>query len=198
MEFRNYYKIMEVARDVTQDEIRRAYRKQEGTGRGLRGAEGCGKTRSLRPQLGARYQGGQEFRPPPDWNAGFEFSGGDAADYSDFFASLFGRDSRSLLLYWADGRDLYLDFPVTLWEAALGATVKVPTLGGVEELKIPSGFVSGRKMRQKARGMPGDPPGDCYVILSIALTSADTEAAKDLYRKMEYELDFNPCAGLGV
>jgi curved DNA-binding protein len=100
--------------------------------------------------------------------------------------------------YRVDGRDLYLDLPVAPWEAALGATVKVPTLGGIVELKIPEGSVSGRKLRLKGRGLPGDPPGDCYVILAIALPPADTEAAKDVYRKMAQELSFNPRAKLGV
>jgi curved DNA-binding protein len=101
-------------------------------------------------------------------------------------------------LYRVDGRDLYLDLPVAPWEAALGATVKVPTLGGIVELKIPEGSGSGRKLRLKGRGLPGEPPGDCYVILAIALPPADTEAAKDLYRKMAQELNFNPRAKMGV
>lgn len=101
-------------------------------------------------------------------------------------------------LYRVDGRDLYLDLPVAPWEAALGATLKVPTLGGVVEIKVPEGSVSGRKLRLKGRGIPGNPPGDCYVILSIALPPADTDAAKDLYRKMELELNFNPRTKLGV
>src|SRR5687768_18454338 len=55
--------------------------------------------RAAYDQLGRGYQPGQDFRPPPDWDAGFEFSGrgdpgagaGDFGDYSDFFAELFGR-----------------------------------------------------------------------------------------------------------
>jgi curved DNA-binding protein len=101
-------------------------------------------------------------------------------------------------LYRVDGRDIYLDLPVAPWEAALGAAVKVPTLGGIVELKIPEGSGSGRKLRLKGRGMPGDPPGDCYVVLAIALPPADTEAAKDFYQKMAQELNFNPRAKLGV
>jgi len=101
-------------------------------------------------------------------------------------------------LYRVDGRDLYLDLPVAPWEAALGATVKVPTLGGIVELKIPEGSGSGRKLRLKGRGIPGDPPGDCYVILAIALPPAENEAAKDFYRKMAQELNFNPRARMGV
>jgi curved DNA-binding protein len=313
MEFKDYYKIMGVARDATQDEIKRSYRKlarkyhpdvskeanAEARFKELGEAYEVLKDtekRAAYDQLGANWKGGQEFRPPPDWNAGFEFSGGgftggDAADYSDFFASLFGRDFRTgggggasfragedhhakvlidledtyqgatrtitlrvpgvdaqghvvtrdrILnvtipkgiregqhirlsgqgspsagegkagdlyleiefrthpLYRVDGRDLYLDLPVAPWEAALGATVKVPTLGGIVELKIPEGSVSGRKMRLKGRGIPGNPPGDCYAVLSIALPPADTEAAKDLYRKMERELNFNPRTKLGV
>lgn len=313
MEFKDYYKIMGVARDATQDEIKRSYRKlarkyhpdvsKEADAEArfkelgeayevLKDAE----KRAAYDQLGARYKSGQEFQPPPDWDAGFEFSGGggpggDAADYSDFFASLFGQGFRAggpgrtphakgedhharvlidledtfhgatrtitlrvpavdaqghvvtrdrILnvtipkgiregqhirlsgqgspgagegkagdlyleiefrphpLYRVDGRDLYLDLPVTPWEAALGATVKVPMLGGIVELKIPEGSASGRKMRLKARGIPGSPPGDCYVILTIALPPADTEAAKDLYRKMEQDLGFNPRTKLGV
>jgi len=314
MEFKDYYKIMGVARDATQDEIKRTYRKlarkyhpdvsKEADAEArfkelgeayevLKDAE----KRAAYDQLGANYKGGQEFRPPPDWNAGFEFSGGgpsggNGADFSDFFASLFGRDfraggaghapghakgedhhakilidledtyqgaTRTITLrvpavdaqghvitkervlnvtiprgiregqhirlsgqgsasrgegkagdlylevefrthpiYRVDGRDLYIDLPVTPWEAVLGATVKVPTLGGIVELKIPEGSEPGRKMRLKGRGIPGDPPGDCYVILAIALPPANTEAAKELYRKMEKELNFNPRTKLGV
>jgi curved DNA-binding protein len=315
MEFKDYYKIMGVARDATQDEIKRSYRKlarkyhpdvskepdAEARFKDLGEAYEVLKDtekRAAYDQLGANWKGGQEFRPPPDWNAGFEFSGGgftgaDTADFSDFFASLFGRDFRAggggrgapfhargedhhakvLIdledayqgttrtitlhvpavdaqghvvtrertlnvtipkgiragqhirlsgqgnagigegkagdlylqiefrphpLYRVDGRDLYLDLPVAPWEAALGATVKVPTLGGIVELKIPEGSGSGRKLRLKGRGLPGDPPGDCYVMLAIALPPADTEAAKDLYRKMAQELNFNPRARMGV
>ena len=314
MQFKDYYQIMGVARDATQDEIKRAYRKlarkyhpdvsketdAEARFKELGEAHEVLKDaekRAAYDQLGANYKGGQEFRPPPDWNTGFEFSGGgpsggDGGDYSDFFASLFGRDFRAggpgraqphakgedhhariLIdledtyqgatrtitlrvpavdaqghvitkervlnvtiprgiregqhirlsgqgsaglgegsagdlylqvefrahpLYRVEGRDLYLDLPVTPWEAALGATVKVPTLGGIVELKIPEGSGSGRKMRLKGRGIPGDPPGDCYVILTIALPPADTAAAKELYQKMKNELNFNPRTKLGV
>jgi len=101
-------------------------------------------------------------------------------------------------LYKVDGKDLYLNLPVTPWEAALGATVKVPTLGGIIELKIPKGALSCSKLRLKGRGLPGNPSGDCYVILTIVLPPAETNAAKDLYRKMEQELNFNPRTKLGV
>lgn len=313
MEFKDYYKVMEVARDATQDEIKRAYRKLarkyhpdvskdadaevrfKELGEAYEVLKDAEK-RAAYDQLGSNYKGGQEFRPPPDWNAGFEYSGGGfggdgAAEYSDFFSSLFGQgfraggagasfhakgedhhakvlidlddsyhgatraitlrvpavderghvvtrervlnvtipkgiregqhirlagqgspgaggskagdlylqvEFRAHPLYRIDGRDLYLDLPLTPWEAALGATVKVPTPGGIVELKIPEGSGSGRKMRLKGRGIPGEPAGDCYVILAIALPPADSAAAKDLYRKMAQELNFNPRAKMGV
>jgi curved DNA-binding protein len=101
-------------------------------------------------------------------------------------------------LYKVDGKNLYLNLPVAPWEAALGATVKVPTLGGIVELKIPEGTLSGSKLRLKGRGLPSNPPGDCSVIIEILLPPADTEAARELYQKMEQELNFNPRTKLGV
>ena len=314
MQFKDYYQIMGVARDATQDEIKRSYRKlarkyhpdvsketnAEARFKELGEANEVLKDaekRTAYDQLGANWKGGQEFRPPPDWNTGFEFKGAgsmgsNTADYSDFFESLFGRGFRTsgvrhtafnakgedhhakvLItledtyrgttrtitlqvpmvnaqghvttrervlnvsipkgiregqhirlsgqgsagvgknkagdlylqiefqahpLYKVDGKDLYLNLPVTPWEAALGATVKVPTLGGIVELKIPGGSLSGSKLRLKRRGLPGNPPGDCYVIVTISLPPADTETAKDFYRKMEQELNFNPRTKLGV
>ncbi|MBT8133506.1 MAG: DnaJ domain-containing protein, partial [Gammaproteobacteria bacterium] len=57
-------------------------------------------------------------------------------------------------IYRVDGRDVYLDLPVTPWEAALGASVKVPTPGGLVDMKIKPGSASGSKMRLKGRGIP--------------------------------------------
>jgi curved DNA-binding protein len=101
-------------------------------------------------------------------------------------------------IYRVDGRDVYLDLPVTPWEAALGASVKVPTPGGAVDMKIKPGTANGSKMRLKGRGIPGSPPGDLYVMLQISLPPASTERAKAIYRDMQKELDFNPRAALGV
>jgi curved DNA-binding protein len=100
--------------------------------------------------------------------------------------------------YRVDGRDLYLELPVAPWEAALGATAKVPTPAGTVDLKIPAGSGSGSKLRLKGRGIPGKMPGDLYVNLKIARPAADNAAAQALYRRMQQELDFNPRAHLGV
>lgn len=318
MEFKDYYQIMGIKRDASQDEIKRAYRKLarryhpdvskesnaeqrfKEVGEAYEVLKDPEK-RAAYDRLGANWKAGQEFHPPPDWNAGFEFSGGgftdrDAAAFSDFFESLFGQHmgggyggartgfrqaqshggdhhakvlidledalhgaTRTITLatpvvdehgqvstrerklnvripqgvkpgqhirlanqgspglfggrpgdlyleiefkphrlYRVDGRDLYLELPVAPWEAALGASVKAPTPKGTIDLKIPAGSAGGRKLRLKGRGIPGDPPGDLFVILQVALPAADTEQAKEAYRSMQQKFVFNPRSGLGV
>lgn len=113
MEFRDYYQTIGVERDATQDEIKRAYRKlarkyhpdvstdvdAEQKFKELGEAYEVLKDpekRAAYDQLGANWQAGQGFDAPPDWDAGFEFSGGgftqgDGQAYSDFFESLFGK-----------------------------------------------------------------------------------------------------------
>jgi curved DNA-binding protein len=316
MDFKDYYKIMGLERTASQDDIKRAYRKlarkyhpdvsKEANAEALFKELGEAyavlkdpEKRAAYDELGADWKAGQEFHPPPDWDAGFEFSGrgfsgGDSAAYSDFFESLFGRDFGSAQttrarggfhargedhhakvlieleeaykgakrdislrtpeldksghvttrqrtlnvkipkgvrqgqhirlaaqgspgigqgqagdlyleiefnphkLFSVEGRDVYLELPVTPWEAALGATIKVPTPEGPVDLKIPAGTTTGRKLRLRQRGIPGKPSGDLYVSLIITLPSADTDAAKALYRKMQDELAFNPRGKLGV
>ena len=62
----------------------------------------------------------------------------------------------------------------------------------------PAGSANGRKLRLRGRGIPGDPPGDLYLVLELALPPADTEAAKQAYRKMQQDLPFNPRRHLGA
>jgi curved DNA-binding protein len=101
-------------------------------------------------------------------------------------------------LYSVDGGDIYLNLPVTPWEAALGASVKAPTPSGIIDLKIPVNSSQGRKLRLKGRGMPGKHVGDMYVVLQISLPPADSDVAKALYKQMAKELDFNPRTSMGV
>ena len=310
MEFKDYYKILGVERTATADDIKRAYRrlarKYHPDVSKEAGAEAHFKEigeayevlqdtekRAAYDQLGTRWRAGQEFTPPPDWGAGFEFAPGrpstaEAAEFSDFFSSLFGnfarqadvtrshgedrhakivvpledafqgatrtitlrapqldsqgrvvlrehtlnvripkgiRDSQLIRLagqgapgsggapsgdlylevhfdphsvYRVEGHDLSLTLPITPWEAALGATVKAPTPTGVVEVKVPAGSQSGRKLRLKGRGIPGEPSGDLYLVLDIVVPAADTERAQQLYRTMAQELAFNPRRALGV
>ncbi|MEJ2391349.1 MAG: DnaJ C-terminal domain-containing protein, partial [Gammaproteobacteria bacterium] len=289
MEYKDYYKIMGLERNATQDEIKRAYRKlarkyhpdvskekdAEARFKELGEAYEVLKDpekRAAYDHLGANYQTGQEFHPPPNWDSGFEFRGGGFTDagnagFSDFFEELFGRQAhgahtgyrssfnargedhhakvvvdledafhgatRSISLqtpvldahgqvrlsnrtlnvkipkgvkegqqirlvgqgspgmgqgaqgdlyleihfkphpfYRAEGRDLHMQLPVAPWEAALGATVKAPTPAGTVDLKIPAGANSGSKLRLKGRGIPGNPPGDIYVTLSVVVPPA--------------------------
>lgn len=82
-----------------------------------------------------------------------------------------------------EGDDLYLDLPVTVTEAVLGAEVKVPTFQGEVTVKVPPASQSGRKMRLKGRGAPslkGGTPGDLYLILQVKVpedTSLEVKAA---------------------
>jgi len=93
-----------------------------------------------------------------------------------------------------DNRDVTLTFPVAPWEAALGASVTVPTLGGDVSMHIPAGAQSGQKLRLRGRGLPGQPPGDQYVQLKVVLPPADTPQAKALYEDMRSKLNFDPRA----
>ncbi|MGM0554552.1 MAG: DnaJ C-terminal domain-containing protein [Pseudomonadota bacterium] len=96
--------------------------------------------------------------------------------------------------YRLDGRDMYRDIPITPWEAALGATIGVPTPHGSVNLKVPAGTQSGTQMRLKGKGLPGNPPGDLYLRLMIEVPPEDE--AGDWYRKMAKESKFDPRASL--
>jgi curved DNA-binding protein len=115
VEFKDYYKVMGVARDATEPQIKQAYRKlarkyhpdvskePDAEARFKEVGEAyevlrSPEKRAAYDRLGTGPRPGEEFRPPPDFGSGFEFSGADprgggaqGADYSDFFESLFGR-----------------------------------------------------------------------------------------------------------
>lgn len=85
-----------------------------------------------------------------------------------------------------DGRNVIHILPIAPWEAALGAKLSVPTLGGRVELKIPAGSEAGRKLRLRGRGLPGDasgrhPAGDQIVELEVLAPKAHTEAQQAAY-----------------
>ena len=91
-----------------------------------------------------------------------------------------------------------MEFPITPWEAALGAKLKVPTPGGAVNMNIPAGSQSGRKLRLKGRGIPSNPAGDLFVTLKVILPSAETKEARELYHQMQEKLGFNPRVGAGL
>jgi len=86
-----------------------------------------------------------------------------------------------------DGRNVIHVLPVAPWEAALGATLSVPTLGGAVELKIPADSEAGRKLRLRGRGLPGTggaAAGDQIVELEVLAPKANTDAEREAYRGM--------------
>ncbi|MEW6982488.1 DnaJ C-terminal domain-containing protein [Colwelliaceae bacterium 6471] len=101
-------------------------------------------------------------------------------------------------LYRIDGKNIELDLPITPWEAALGATIKVPTPTGTIDLKIPANSKSNGKLRLKGRGIPAKSPGDFFAVLKIVLPDGSSEKAQKIYQTMANELAFNPRANLGV
>lgn len=94
--------------------------------------------------------------------------------------------------YTLKDRDIYLNLPVTPWEAALGSKIEVPTLAGNVVLTIPEGSQTGTKLRLKGRGLPGHPTGDQYIILTIYTPAPNTESQRQLYQKMAEEMQYNP------
>lgn len=307
MDYKDYYKVLSVEKTATAGEIKKAYRKLARKYHPDISKEADAETimkevneanavlsdkekRAAYDQLGSRYKSGQDFNPPPDWNAGFEYSGngmpGDnSADFSDFFANLFSQSGHSQgprggqargedhhakifidlvdafkgvtrginlqtpqqdsqgrvtvktrtlnvkipkgvkegqhirlpgqgtpsfsggisgdlfleihykqdALYRVEGRDLYESVSVAPWEAALGASIKVPTPTGNLQMSVPENSQSGSKLRLKGQGIPGgDVSGDLFVILQVVIPPADTQKARELYKKMATEFSFDP------
>jgi curved DNA-binding protein len=313
LDFKDYYATLGVAREATADEIKKAFRKlarkYHPDVSKLPDAEARMKEvneafavlsdpekRAAYDQLGRGHRPGEAFRPPPGWDAGFEFSGrgyapDEAAGFSDFFAELFGRmggreahghgfrargedhhakilldledafrgatrkislrvprldpqgrvgfDTRELdvripkgvhegqlirlagqgapgpgggqpgdlLLevrfqpnprFRVDGRDVYLTLRVAPWEAALGAIIPVTLPGGGQlKVRIPEGAESGRQLRVRGEGIPGDPPGDLLLDVAVVVPPATTPRARELYATMARELAFDPRAEKG-
>jgi len=211
VDFKDYYKIMGVERDATQDEIKRSYRKlarkyhpdvskhSDAETRFKEVGEAYEvlkdpEKRAAYDQLGANWKAGQDFRPPPDWNAGFEFSGGgytraDSAAYSDFFESLFGHGFGSAPHtgahrdFRARGEDHHAKVLIDLEDAYQGAartiTLHSPELdaGGhvitrehTLNVKIPKGIRQGQKIRLSGQGAPGfggGETGDLYLEIEF-------------------------------
>jgi curved DNA-binding protein len=143
------------------------------------------KTRTLNVKIPPGVTSGQKIRLAGQGVAsGF---GGESA--GDLYLEI---DVQPHRFYRLEGRDVYLTLPLAPWEAALGCTVAVPTLGGKVELKIPANSQAGQQLRLKGRGLPGTTSGDHYVVLQIVIPQANSETAKACYRQMAKDLAFNP------
>ncbi len=97
-----------------------------------------------------------------------------------------------------DGRDLRLDLPVTLYEAALGGKIAAPTLAGKVELSVPAGSNGGRTLRLRGKGLPaadGKAAGDLYVTLKLVAPEPQDAEYETLMRKLRDERPYDPRKG---
>ena len=141
--------------------------------------------RTIKVTIPAGAQEGQQLRLAKQGGPGI--GGGEAGDlYLEI-------EIAPHPMFSLKGNDVYLTVPVTPWEAALGADVKIPTLGGRVGLKLTPNSQAGQKLRLKGRGMPGKPQtGDQYAILQIQTPPAQTDEQKKIYEKMGQVMPFNP------
>lgn len=199
MEFKDYYDVLQVDRKVSQEEIKRSYRKlarkyHPDVNKDLDAEEKFKQAgeayevlkdpekRSAYDRLGANWQAGQEFHPPPDWDQEFEFKGrgfadGDAAAFSDFFENLFGRrghrTSNTQKTFQLRGQDQHARIDISIEDTYKGAsraiTLGIPELtddGHVVAkertliVKIPKGVKNGQHIRLAGQGGPGIGGGD--------------------------------------
>jgi len=149
-----------------------------GTKRRVSLSEG-GRSRSVDVQIPPGVGEGQSLR--------IAGSGGSAS-------LIFRIKLRPHSLYIPQGKDVQIELPLAPWEAALGAKVAVPTLGGTVELTIPAGAQSGQKLRLRGRGFPGTPRGDQIVSIKLVTPAAQSAQAKQAYERMKSEFDFDPRA----
>ena len=146
------------------------------------------KNRSLKINIPKGVTPGQQLRLA---NQGSPGMGG--APSGDLYLEI---DIHPHKLFTLQGKDIYITVPITPWEAALGAKIKIPTLGGSVDMKIAADSQAGQKLRLKGRGLPSKTEaGDQYVILQIVAPPAQNEAQRALYEKMAEEMPFNPRAG---
>ncbi len=153
------------------------------------------RTKTLNVRIPAGIGEGQQIRLAGQGGAGFG-GGAQAGKAGDLFLEV---EFEPHPFFRAEGKDIHLTVPIAPWEAARGASVPVPTLGGTLSLKIPAGSQSGQRLRLKGRGLPGKPAGDAFVQLEIRNPPADSAEAQAAFEAMaEHFTSFNPRATLGV
>ena len=207
MQFKDYYATLGVPRDAPAEAIKRAYRKlarkyhpdvsklPDTEERFKEVAEAHevlmdAEKRAAYDAVGSGGAAGPDFRPPPGWDAGFEFSGADAgaafADHSDFFEALFGRRPAAARARSASqdrGEDhhakVLIDLEDSLQGARRGITLRVPVVDGQGhvvlaerqlEVTIPPGVCAGQHLRLQGQGQPGRggaPAGDLFLEIEL-------------------------------
>jgi len=227
MDFKDYYKILGLERGAPEDEVRKAYRKlarkyhpdvskEADADQRMREINEANdvlrdkEKRAAYDQLADHVaRGGSpdgSFRPPPNWDEGFEFHRGpnqgpaDHADFSEFFSSVFGAGERrgaERRQYRARGEDHHAAIEIALEDALNGAEREI-TLRSQEldaqgrpefktrtlSVKIPPGVHPGQYIRLAGQGMPGhggEPAGDLYLEVRIAPHPLYRVEDRDLY-----------------
>jgi curved DNA-binding protein len=148
------------------------------------------RDRTLNVNIPKGVTPGQQLRLGGQGHPGI--GGGGAGDL--YLEIQFAADPR----YRIESAHVYENVPVAPWEAALGASISVPTPSGPVEVTVPPGSQSGRKLRLKGRGIPASQPGDLYLILDVVLPPASSERARELYQAMARDLAFNPRERIGA
>ncbi|MGR9089527.1 MAG: DnaJ C-terminal domain-containing protein [Gammaproteobacteria bacterium] len=148
------------------------------------------ETKTLKAKIPAGVVSGQKIRLRGQGGPGF----GGGANGDLFLQVDIATDKR----FAVDGRDITLVLPITPWEAILGASVEVPTLGGNVKLTIPKDATAGQKLRLQGRGLPGQPPGNQYVVLQIVVPRITTDAERELVEQMRDQFTFDPRAQAGL
>ncbi|MBI2981126.1 MAG: J domain-containing protein, partial [Deltaproteobacteria bacterium] len=91
--------------------------------------------------------------------------------------------------------DLFIEVPITIFEAALGTTVHVPTQDGAVDLKIPEGTSSGQKFRIRGKGVSHlgkSGAGDLYLLVKVVVPPHLDDDSKEILRKIQERGHFNP------
>ncbi|MGM0912891.1 MAG: DnaJ C-terminal domain-containing protein [Pseudomonadota bacterium] len=225
MEFKDYYQVLGVAKTATAEEIKKAYRKlarkfhpdiskePDAAQRMQEINEAKAvlsdpEKRLAYDQLAQQYRSGQDFQPPPDWDAGFEYSGrgfeeADLGEFSDFFANLFGqggRAGRGGRGYQMRGEDRHAKINIDLLDAFQGATreivlhvPEVDSQGRVVSrehtlsVRIPKGVKEGQHIRLAGQGSPGlggGPAGELYLEIHFRPDSQYRVEGRDVYQRV--------------
>ncbi|MGC4028807.1 MAG: DnaJ C-terminal domain-containing protein [Steroidobacteraceae bacterium] len=231
MKFKDYYDIMGVPRDATADQIKQAYRKlarkyhpdvskEAGAEERFKDVGEAYEVlrdpqkRAAYDQLGSGPPPGQEFRPPPDWGSGFEFSGAgrpgrgeegrfDAGDSSEFFETLFGRAGFAGARQRRPrdrGEDhharVIIDLDAALEGGTRALTLRVPEMDAEGRMhlrertlnvRIPRGIQAGQHIRLAGQGEPladGSKPGDLFLEVGFAPHALYRAEGSDLYREL--------------